>query len=502
MTTIDQTEPRTYGGWRNPKGFGLGVLGTLGTVLLFGTLLGAFLMLLATSSIVAALLAGLIGVGAVGLVSVPDTVGRTVGQRVAARAGHWRARASGSASYRSGPIAPRVGTFRLPGLAAQSTVSEAVDAQGRPFAIVHVPATGHYTVALVGEPDGRSLVDQGQVDQWVSHYGQWLAALGREPQLVAASVTIETAPDTGSRLRREVEGNLDPDAPEVALSTLREIVDAYPAGAATVRAFVALTFSSRVRRRSGAPRKAAEIARDLSNRMPYLTAALQAAGAGAVRPVSAAGLCEFVRVAFDPAAASAFDAARAVDDQPAADWANAGPVAAEAGWDYYRHDSGVSVTWTMVGAPRGAVTSRVLEPLLRPHQDIDRQRLTLVYGPVDAATAARLVEKDRDHASSRVRATRKPGARAVADHEHAEQAAMEEAQGAGLVNVGLLVCATVTDPHRLDAARLAVEQLAPASRLTLRPVYGSQDSAFAATLPIGVVLDRHVRVPTSLRGPL
>ena len=40
----------------------------------------------------------------------------------------------------------------------------------------------------------------------------------------------------------------------------------------------------------------------------------------------------------------------------------------------------------------------------------------------------------------------------------------------------MLVTATVTDPARLDAARQAVDHLAPTARIALRPVYGSQDS--------------------------
>jgi len=36
----------------------------------------------------------------------------------------------------------------------------------------------------------------------------------------------------------------------------------------------------------------------------------------------------------------------------------------------------------------------------------------------------------------------------------------------------------------------------------LRPVYGSQGSAFAAALPIGLVLPRHLRVPAEIRESL
>jgi len=44
-----------------------------------------------------------------------------------------------------------------------------------------------------------------------SRIGGWLAALGQETGLVGASVTIETAPDTGHRLEREVNGHIELD---------------------------------------------------------------------------------------------------------------------------------------------------------------------------------------------------------------------------------------------------------------------------------------------------
>ena len=47
-----------------------------------------------------------------------------------------------------------------------------------------------------------------------------------------------------------------------------------------------------------------------------------------------------------------------------------------------------------------------------------------------------------------------------------------------------------------------IDHLAPTARIALRPVYGSQDSAFAAGLPLGLVLRSHLRVPNELRDSL
>ena len=140
--------------------------------------------------------------------------------------------------------------------------------------------------------------------------------------------------------------------------------------------------------------------------------------------------------------------------------------------------------------------------MLRPHVDVDRKRVTLLYRPIDRGTAAQIVEADKRNADFRVSAAKRPTSRALVDQKSAHAVAAEEAKGAGLVNFGMLVTATVTDPERLDHARQAVAHLAPTARVVLRPVYGSQDSAFAAALPLGIVLPAHLKVPAELRERL
>src|SRR3954447_16925345 len=333
---------RTYGNWRRPMSAGLGALGTIGTA---GLLLGLIVV------IVVMMFAGLLAAVAVALMgglgllslSVKNRHGRTLLQAAATRVGWARARAGGAHLYRSGPLGlAGWGSFQLPGLAAGSTLSEGRDSYDRPFALLRVPATGHFTVVFAADPDGASLVDEEQIDVWVAHWGQWLAALGDEPGVVAVSVTVETAPDSGTRLRREVDNQLDPGAPPLARAMLREVVDSYPAGSATVRALVAVTFSGAARG-LGRARQADEMARDLAARLPWLGTALHATGAGAARPLGAQELCEVIRTAYDPAAARVFESARSRGELAALGWGDVGPTAAQAGWDLYRHDGAMSV---------------------------------------------------------------------------------------------------------------------------------------------------------------
>lgn len=503
MAAVDVSSrgPRTYGNWRRPTSPGIFGLGSVGTAALLGGLIAVVITVMIAGLLKAVVLAGVLGVVLLAVLT-KDSHGKNVLSRGGARVAWWSSRSRGTNVYRSGPVGRALwGTYQLPGLAAPTRLSEHRDSYGRPFALVHTPATGSFAVVIGTEPDGAALVDREQIDVWVADWGHWLANLGDEPGVEAASVTVETAPDSGTRLRREVGMNIDEDAPEFAQAMLREVVDYYPAGSSTVKAYVAITFSA-AQRSGGRKRQAEEMGRELAARLPGLTAALQATGAGAAHPLSAQELCEAIRIAYDPAAAGLIDEAHAAGETPELSWPDVGPSAAQAAWDGYRHDSAYSCTWSMTSAPRGSVQSGVLARLLAPHRDIARKRVTLLYRPVDAAKAAAIVEADLRAAEFRMSSTNKPAARDSLAVRAAAATASEEASGAGLVQFGMLVTATVADLDKAADARAAIDNLAATARLRLRPVYGSQDSAFAAALPLGLVLPKHIKVPAELREKL
>lgn len=492
---------RTYGNWRRPTSPGLLGLGTIGTALLFASM---FLVLLTMMSggLVPALVVALVCGAALAVLVFKDADGRSLLSRAANRLGWWSTKSQGAHIYRSGPLGrTEWGTFQLPGIAAPTRLSEHEDAYGRTFALLYVPVSKTYVVVLATEPDGASLVDQDQVDHWVADWGHWLANLSSEPGLVAAGVTIETAPESGVRLRREVELHVDPQAPAFAREMLKDVVDTYPAGSSSVRAYVSLTFAAATRR-GGPARKPEEMARDLSSRLPGLVADLQATGADSARPMSAQELCELVRVAYDPAVSTVLDEAQALGQRTDLLWSDVGPAAAEAAWDGYHHDSAWSITWAMTQAPRGNVQSGVLSRLLAPHRDIARKRVTLLYGMIDPGRAAGLVEADLRAAEFRATSTKRPQARDSLAVRSAAASASEEASGAGLVNFSVLVTATVLEPAKLPEARAAVDNLSAASRLRIRPAYGSQDSAFAMALPLGLIPKKHSQVPSEFRDSL
>jgi hypothetical protein len=243
------------------------------------------------------------------------------------------------------------------------------------------------------------------------------------------------------------------------------------------------------------------MAADLAVRVPPLAAALAAAGAGPALPMSAAQIADAVRGAYDPSALPALPGAE--PGSCGQEWHGCGPSVAEETIDAYHHEGSVSRTWVASEAPRGTVRSGVLRGLLEPSPQAVRKRVTLLYRPLDQASAARAVEADRR--TAHFMATSASGlvsARASAAVRAAEQAAAEEAAGAGLTEFALLVTATAGSADELRAAGADIANLAASARLRLRTARGQQASAFAVTLPAGVLPWLRTLAPVHLRGAL
>ncbi|KAB2385950.1 SCO6880 family protein [Actinomadura montaniterrae] len=485
----------TYGNWRKPVSPGIGRLGLAGTLMLMAGLVVITMIAMVSPK------ASALGIVVLAVVMLPlviqDAQGRTALQSLTARFNWWWGRSHGWHLYRSGPLSVTSrGSCRLPGLLARSRLVEGRDSYGRPFALVVIPSTRHYTAVFECNAEGAALVDQDQVDAWVAHWGQWLASLSYEPGLVAASVTIETAPDTGSRLKEEVYANLDPNAPELARAALEEIVWNYPVGSARVSTRIAVTYAA-LPQPGGKRRDQESMVREIGMRIPGLISGLEMTGAGAARPMTADQLARAVRIAYDPTAQPNMETS---EDQEVR-WEDAGPVAAQESWDHYVHDSGHSITWGMSEAPRGEVLSNVMTGLVAPHHDIDRKRVTFLFRPHDPASAARIVERDRRDSRFRLDGNAS-AARNEIDVMKSDQSAIEEARGAGVTRFTILVTATVHSADQLPVAAAAVDTLAAPARLRLRRMYGAQASSFAAALPLGIVLPDHIQIPALVRESL
>ncbi len=116
------------------------------------------------------------------------------------------------------------------------------------------PAAHYFAVTVEAHPDGSSLLAEDDLTANLDRWGEFLSFLAHEPGLIQAMVVVESAPDGGPGLRREIAVNTRPDAPVLAREVLAEVAESYPRGSATVRTFVTLTFDGRQRiGRNGRP---------------------------------------------------------------------------------------------------------------------------------------------------------------------------------------------------------------------------------------------------------
>ncbi|MFH8337760.1 SCO6880 family protein [Streptomyces sp. AM6-12] len=496
---------RTYGNWRRPKSAGLGGLGLVPTAVLF-----LFLAIAGTAAplnlwVAAATLA----VGAVVLVplALRDRYGRHMGTLLYSRLAWWRGVMKGQNVYRSG-ILSKVpgGKCLLPGLAMASDMYEATDGLGRSFGMIRYHEVEHFAVTISCSAQGGSLVDQGDIDTWVANWGAFMQTMSGEPNLVGFQVVVEVAPDSGEKLHNEIRHQRAAAASPLAQRVMADIDRDYPSGSPTINTYVSFVYdaASAIGR---SKRTAAEMAVEIGRRLPSLTSRLATTGAGAAAPLSATELAEIVRTAYEPGVSQLIDQARAAGRGSGLSWSQAGPTTHHARSKSYWHDGATSVTWMMGEAPRGEVFSDVLRHLLSAHNDIDRKRVALIYRPHSPAEAAAIADRDFRAARSRTETTRTGQAHAEAEYLAAAKTRQEEARGAGLTLFGLVVTATVMDRDEEDgnarvlAAETAVDNLSAPARIALRYAWGSQDAAFLAALPIGVVLPEHVvlKLPKTLK---
>ncbi|WP_413102874.1 SCO6880 family protein [Streptomyces sp. Inha503] len=498
MSTQAATVDPTYGNWRRPRRPGLGPFGLVGTIGVFGGLV--FDLIISLISLPFTLIIVVIQLFLLLPLAVRTQDGRNVYQLIAVRIGWSRRKAKGATAYVAGPLSQRPGgSFRPPGLLSRVKVMEGRDAYDQPFGVLHHRGRNLYTIVLGCEPDGGSLVDPEQIDTWVAGWGHWLARLSNEPNLRGASVVVETAPDTGSRLAAEVLPRISPDAPAAARAVMEEVVERYPTASSEMHTYISLTYGMP----PGQKRKSEDIIADLAVRIPGLLTGVVSAGGGPASPLSAERIAEVVRVAYDPAVAGDVLEARAAHGGTGLDWNDAGPAAAVEKTNAYQHDSGVSRTWMLTVAPRGTVRAQVLRGLLADAPGTRRKRVALLYRPIDPATSARIVEADR-RAAQFMATSRRGMVQARAAHEvrATEQTAVEEATGAGLVEFSLMVTVTVDSDADLDDANTTVRNLLAGARLLMRPADRMQAAAFSCTLPAGILPWEYTLVPRELKEAL
>lgn len=480
--TTDAAQPRLFGGWRRTRGMGLWGLGPGSTVVMLVCALAPLLMA-----------AGSFRLGAVVAVPAAAVAGLTVTRiggvplgHVAYRRARWGwGTVAGDRELRAGATVAHERAWELPGPLADAQLISADDGRGGRFGLVHDRRTGALTATLRCAASSTWLVDGRDADGWVSNWHSWLASLGYLPTVRWVTVTVDTAPEPGTTLRDSVLRRVDPASPADARALVRELVERSPGASADVETRVSITFAPSAA--SGRPGDLPDRAEDVSRQLAGLESQLGTCGVVVLGRASGRQLASMVRIAYDPASRGDVDRALATGSDLLT-WGEAGPVAANEDWEKYRHDSGISVTWGWHEAPRQHVTSDVLTRLLSPGRF--PKRVTMLYRPLSAGDAARVLEGQVNAAAFRDayrRAQKRDEtARDAADGEQARRAAREEAMGAGVVLLSLYTTVTVTEESLLPEAVADVESRADQCKIRLRRLYGGQAAGFATTLPVGI----------------
>lgn len=439
------THVRTFGGWRERRGFGVGSLTgpqTAAGLVMVLVALGCVMVVPAALPLLAlpmALGAVLIGV-------------RVRGETVACmllRHARWRV-----AVQRGATTYDAVDTIHLPGVLADVRIHE----QGH--AVVWNATRRTATLLVPVEPAGAALVEAEELRTWVHGWGQWLTHLGYVRDLLYVVVTVHTQPQPALPQMEPAD-----DLVGEVMAELR----AHVTTASVARTVLSLTVK----------------ARDLTAACTTLDdvmagmSALNGCGVSVLPAWTTSELVHWVRQGFDPTSRPG----------PGTGLADARPTAAREEWSRYRHDAGVSAAFMWDECPGESMSATALTRLLAPAKY--SKRVSLVFEPVPAHQAAREVDRQAEAAAFRSQYRRRLGrdesARERLDVEKARQTAHDQASGSGLVDVGLYAVATGDDEQHLEVCAADLHNRAGESRIRLRRAYGAQASCFAVTLGLGYV---------------
>jgi hypothetical protein len=170
----------------------------------------------------------------------------------------------------------------------------------------------------------------------------------------------------------------------------------------------------------------------------------------------------------------------------------------------YLHDSGASVVLEGTRMIRGSLHDEALVPLCGPMPAAPRKRVTLLYRPVPADLAALVVDRGVRTAINRTGRRKGPvHAHDAAQLDAARRAADEEASGAGVgdLSVVVTVTANVQAGEDVRTAAAAVQRVST-NTFRLTRVDGGHAAAFAIGLGIGLSPWHLTIVPSSLREHL
>ncbi|RCG18236.1 hypothetical protein DQ384_39275 [Sphaerisporangium album] len=413
----------------------------------------------------------------------------------------------GYSRYRGGPAAPPAGSARsaspaaggldlapleLPGeLAGLGLLTAQVHTRHGPrsIGVVKDRRRGLYTLVISTRGSAFQLLTPEEQDARLMSWGETLAGLGGSATgIVRVQLLDTTVPDSGDALERHWQASGGQGSPATGESYRHLLAQARPI---TQRhdSYVSLTLSPRRARRQirtlgGGDRgacayliqQAQAIQRELRN------AGVQADGALAPRQ-----LAMVIRTAYEPGARWMLE--RRGPDMHTTGGASAdeaGPMACDADrWAYYRTEDTYHAVYWISEWPRRPVLGNFLEQLILGTRC--ERTLSVVMEPLDPRKAEDDVSRRETTKQTDAGMRHRWGFKATARQrrERLTVARQDEALASGHGLYRFLGLIRVSAPT-LEALDQACGDVELNSRgLKLRRLYGEQDAAFAATLPLG-----------------
>ncbi len=295
-----------------------------------------------------------------------------------------------------------------------------------------------------------------------------------------------TAPAQGDELARWLHAERDPAVPlrgTPMIESYLELIGTTARVAQEHEILLAVQVDSRrVRERGTDAVKNAAIVE--TERVAQALGAAEVTVLGALTPGQ---LARTLRTAFDPYARAELATLETADGtRDGLAEANAWPVGAEEGWDHYRTDGAVHMSYWIGGWPRVEVSSMFMDALLGRSSVV--RAVAVTFEPIPPERSTRDVEAaiTRDRADRELR--HRFGQSETARQRQAQDATMrrESELATGHSEVRLAGFVTVSGRDRAELRRACSEVLehAARARLELHCMYGQQADAFTFTLPL------------------
>lgn len=488
MTTSTVNE-RTYGNFQAPPRAGLWGQGLVATMLgVVGIGISVLVLVLTSTFLVPLILLGL--TAAITLPFVIRVNGDPAAVRLLAAITGSRAAAKKLNTYLSGPLGVVPGgTHRLPGLLTATDAFE-FSAGGRRFALLWHTRAHHWTVVIACYPEGQDLVDDDVLDRRVARHGSFLARFATDRDVVGIQQLVELVPDPGGRARDAIVKQIVPSAPEAAQAAMWAAAAKQGTGQTRVGSRTSVTWRTpetiKARPREERPEL---MATWVAAKLNSICTDLQAAGAGVARPMELLELAEELHLAYDPAAARDIDEQR-ISHHRTTEWEDAGPAAMIERPGDLLHDSGRSVSWSMVKAPSSDVDRNALLPLLAAEPGVLRKRLCITWRPEPADKAQARVKRSIRASIFKASADKLGDAGDDLDMSAHRSTQRELRKGAALLNFSMHLTITMSAEVDESAVSSTVEAMEASGRqadVALRRCWRHQQVGFTAALGVGVI---------------